>query len=422
MSSQFSTLRRHQATLMAGTTLLLLLALLVMLWRARQSPILSFLNAANSAAAAEAGGVVVKRGAVRKLLLLDGELRAVRSRTIYANVSDDAKIVFLPAEGSVVKAGELLVELDSTTVLNKIKETEERLVAAESEVVRIRAQHEAALRDLEIELSKLWLGFEQGKLKAKVPAEVVPRREYQDNKLALEKAETEYNNQLSKIEQRKQEQAAEQQVKIIEKDKLQVQLDRDRSKLDGMRIKAPTDGMVIYNDHWQERRKLQVGDMVWSGFPIVFLPDLTEMEVLARVNEVDGPKLSVGNQAQIKIDSYPTDVFTGQVKEISETAVKASWMAKAKVFRVAIGLDRTATEMMKPGMSAQVGIIISETKGQLLAPRALVKFADEGAAVIRRESATQQRAIAVTVLAADAVNYAIADNGALKEGDRLLLP
>jgi HlyD family secretion protein len=421
MSSQFSTLRRHQAQLIAGTTLLLLLALLAWFWRAQQSSILSFLNTTRPAAAAEASNLVVKRGEVRKLLLLDGELRAVRSRTVYANTPEESKIVFLPPEGSVVKAGELLVELDSTTVLNKIKDTEDRLVAAESEVVRTRAQHEAVLRDLEIELSKLWLAFEQAKIKAKVPAEVVPRREYQDNQLALEKAETEYKNQLSKIEERKKEQAAEQQVKIIEKDKLQVQLDRDRGKLDGMRIKAPTDGMVIYNDHWQERRKLQVGDMVWSGFPVVFLPDLTEMEVLSRVNEVDGPKLSVGNQAQIKIDSYPDTVFTGQVKEISETAVKASWMAKAKVFRVAIALDRTAAEIMKPGMSAQVGIVISETKNQLLVPRAAVKFTGEGATVTRQENNTQPRPVAVTVLAADAINYAVADNGALKEGDRLLM-
>jgi len=422
MSSQFSTLRRHQAQLMAGMTLLLLLLLLAWFWRARQSSILSFLNATRPAAAAEASNIVVKRGEVRKLLLLDGELRAVRSRTVYANTSEESKIVFLPPEGSVVKAGDLLVELDSTTVLNKIKDTEDRLVAAESEVVRARAQHEAALRDLEIELSKLWLAFEQAKIKAKVPAEVVPRREYQDNQLALEKAETEYKNQLSKIEERKKEQAAELQVKVIEKDKLQVQLDRDRGKLDGMRIKAPTDGMVIYNDHWQERRKLQVGDMVWSGFPVVFLPDLTEMEVLSRVNEVDGPKLSVGNQAQIKIDSYPDTVFTGQVKEISETAVKASWMAKAKVFRVAIALDRTATEIMKPGMSAQVGIVISETKGQLLVPRAAIKFTGEGATVTRQENNAQPRLVAVTVLTADAINYAVADNGALKEGDRLLIP
>ena len=96
MSSQLSPLRRHQAQLMAGTTLLLLLTLFALFWRARQNPILSFLNATTPAAAAEANSLVVKRGDVRKLLLLDGELRAVRSRTVYANIPDEAKIVFLP--------------------------------------------------------------------------------------------------------------------------------------------------------------------------------------------------------------------------------------------------------------------------------------------------------------------------------------
>src|SRR5207253_471792 len=106
---------------------------------------------------------------------------------------------------------------------------------------------------------------------------------------------TEYENQLSKIEQKKKEQAAELQVKTIEKSKLEVQLNQAKGNLSGMNLKAPADGMVIYVDHWNERRKLQVGDVVWGGMPIVRLPDLSEMEVLAQVNEVDGPKLSVGN-------------------------------------------------------------------------------------------------------------------------------
>src|SRR4029434_2859770 len=151
----------------------------------------------------------VKRGSVRKTLLLDGELRAVRSRTIYGASSEEAKIVYMPPEGTVVKAGDLVVALDSTNILTKIKDTDERLVDAENEIVRVRSQHESALRDLEVELSKLWLTYEQAKLKAKVPNEVISRREFQDAQLALEKAKTEYENHLNKIEQKKKEQAAE---------------------------------------------------------------------------------------------------------------------------------------------------------------------------------------------------------------------
>jgi HlyD family secretion protein len=420
-TSNLRELVSRRTALIASVCLLLALLAPIFIHRFNSSSFSSLLASSTGAANnADAAAVEVKRGSVKKILLLDSELRAVRSRTIYGASSEEAKIVYMPPEGTVVKAGELVVDLDSTNTLNKIKDTDERIVAAENEIVRVRSQHESALRDLEVELSKLWLAYEQAKLKAKLPNEVVSRREFQEAQLALDKAKTEYENHLNKTEQKRKEQAAEMQVKIIEKEKLQVQLDRAKSDLDGMRIKAPTDGMLLYHDHWMERRKLQIGDMVWRGFPIAQLPDLTEMEVLAQVNEVDGPRLSVGARANIKLDSYPDKVIAGEIKDISQTAIKASWMAKAKIFRVTISLDQTLMEIMKPGMSAQVSVTISETKPSLLVPRSTVKFDGESAKVSRAEGADAWREIAVTILASDEMNYLVADNGALKEGDRIM--
>src|SRR5215470_5962254 len=389
-SSDLRELASRRAALIAGVFLLLVLIAPIFIYHFNSSSFGYILASSNGAANdANAAAIEVKRGSVKKVLLLDGELRAVRSRTIFGGSSwEDVKIVYMPPEGTVVKAGDLVLELDSTNTLNKIKDTDEKIVAAENEIVRIKSQHESTLRDLEVELSKLWLTYEQSKLKAKIPDEVVSRREFQEAQLALEKAKTEYENQLNKIEQKKKEQAAELQVKIIEKEKLKVQLDRAKTDLGGMRIKAPTDGMVLYNDHWNwnERRKLQIGDLVWGGWPVVRLPDLTEMEVLAQVNEVDGPRLSIGAKAEVKLDSYPDKVITGAIKDISQTAIKASWMAKAKIFRVTISLDKTLMEIMKPGMSAQVSVTIGEAQPNLLVPRSTVKFDGESAKVARIES------------------------------------
>jgi HlyD family secretion protein len=425
MLSPTSNLREfagRRAALIASVCLLLILIAPIFIYHLNSSSFGYILASSNGAANdANAAAIEVKRGSVKKTLLLDGELRAVRSRTIFGGSTwDDVKIVYMPPEGTVVKAGDLVLELDSTNTLNKIKDTDEKIVAAENEIVRVKSQHESALRDLEVELSKLWLAYEQAKLKAKVPNEVVSRREFQEAQLALEKGKTEYENHLNKIEQKKQEQAAELQVKIIEKEKLKVQLDQAKSDLDGMKIKAPTDGMVLYNDHWNERRKLQIGDLVWPGWPVVQLPDLTEMEVLAQVNEVDGPRLSIGSRAEVKLDSYPDKMITGEIKDISQTAIKANRMAKAKIFRVTISLDQTLKEIMKPGMSALVSVTIGETQPNLLVPRATVKFDGERALVTRIESADARREVAVTVLAADGLSYLVAGNGALKEGDRIL--
>jgi HlyD family secretion protein len=421
-TSNLRELASRRAALIVSMCLLLVLIAPIFIYHFNSSSFGYILASSNGAANdANAAAIEVKRGSVKKVLLLDGELRAVRSRTIFGGSSwDEFKIVYMPPEGTVVKAGDLVLELDSTNTLNKIKDTDEKIVAAENEIVRVKSQHESALRDLEVELSKLWLAYEQAKLKAKVPNEVVSRREFQEAQLALEKGKTEYENHLNKIEQKKQEQAAELQVKIIEKEKLKVQLDQAKSDLDQMKIKAPTDGMVLYTDHWNERRKLQVGDVVWPGWPVEQLPDLTEMEVLAQVNEVDGPRLSTGARAEVKLDSYPDKVITGEIKDISQTAIKANRMAKAKIFRVTISLDQTLMEIMKPGMSALVSVTIGESQPNLLVPRAAVKFDGESAKVTRIESADARREVAVTVLAADGLNYLVADNGALKDSDRIL--
>jgi HlyD family secretion protein len=362
----------------------------------------------------------VRRGGIKKRLLLDGELRAVSSRTIFSSTSEEAKITYLPPEGTLVKAGERVVELDNSSILSKITDIDERIIAAENDIDKTRSQHESALRDMEVVLSNLWLTYEQSKLDVNVPATVIPRRKYQENQLAFDKGKTEYENQLAKMEQKKKEQAAELQVKVIEKDKLGVRLNQIKANLASMTLTAPADGMAIYGDHWMERRKIQVGDMVWGGFPLVRLPDLKEMEVLAQVNEVDGPRLSIGQKAQVRLDSYPDIEITGSVKNIAQTAIKASWMAKAKVFLVVISLDKTVTEIMKPGMSAQVTLAITEQPARLLVPRSAVQFEGGSAQVMRLEAEKARRAIAVTVLSADPFYYAVADDGALKEGDRIL--
>src|SRR5262245_39482122 len=197
-SSNLRELASRRTALIASVCLLLVLIAPIFIYHFNSSSfgyILASSNGeANNAGAAQ---VAVKRGAVKKILLLDGELRAVRSRTIFGGSTwDDVKIVYMPPEGTVVKAGDLVLELDSTNTLNKIKDSNEKIVAAENEIVRVRSQHESALRDLEVELSKLWLAYEQAKLKAKVPNEVISRREFQDAQLLLEKGKAEYENHL----------------------------------------------------------------------------------------------------------------------------------------------------------------------------------------------------------------------------------
>src|SRR5262245_33757214 len=170
----------------------------------------------------ESRTVEVRRGSITKKLIVSGELRAVRSHTIFAQTSDETKITYLPPEGTIVKAGDRLVELDSTTVLAKIKDTDEKIVAAENEMTKTQSTGESALRDMAIKLSQLWLPYEKAKVDARVPPGIEDRRSYQQKQLDLARTKAEYEAQLKKMEDKKKEQAAELEVKTIEKQKLKI--------------------------------------------------------------------------------------------------------------------------------------------------------------------------------------------------------
>src|SRR5262245_18626413 len=147
-SSSLRELASRRAALIVSACLLLILIAPNFIYRFNSSSF-GYILASSTGAAndVEAPTIEVKRGSVKKILLLDGELRAVRLRTIFGGSSwEDVKIVYMPPEGTVVKAGDLALELDSTTTLNKIKDTDEKIVAAENEIVKTQSQHESALR------------------------------------------------------------------------------------------------------------------------------------------------------------------------------------------------------------------------------------------------------------------------------------
>jgi hypothetical protein len=63
---------------------------------------------------------------------------------------------------------------------------------------------------------------------------------------------------------------------------------------------------------------------------------------------------------------------------------------------------------------------MAESDPGLLVPRAAIKFEGDSATVLRVEGEKVRRPVAVTILSSDPYNYAVACNGALKEGDRIL--
>ena len=341
----------------------------------------------------------VKRGDFRVTVTTSGELRAPKfvQVTLPQNAMTaqvfQLKIATLVPEGTIVKAGEVVAEIDRSPLATKQTEVSLTLQKAE-------AQHEQAMLDSTLNLGKareemktMELTLEEKKIakeQAVFEAPSVKRQaelDFEKAQRAMAQAKVDYKT--------KTEQA---QAKMRE-----VGADRDRQRnllkniMDvraGMTITAPAPGMVIYVKEWSGKKKT-VGSSVNPWEPAVAtLPDLSIMESLTYVNEIDVRKLRVGQVVKVSLDADPSKQLEGKVKQVANVGEQRP-NADAKVFEVVVNIEKPDTSL-RPGMTTGNEVETQALKDVLFIPLdALVVengipvvFKQDGGRVIKQEVAT----------------------------------
>jgi multidrug resistance efflux pump len=136
-----------------------------------------------------------------------------------------------------------------------------------------------------------------------------------------------------------------------------------------MALKAPRDGILVIADHPWQGRKLQIGDSVWVGLPVVSLPDLTLMEVQAKLSDVDDGRIAPQLPVVCTLDAYPDLTFSGRIAEITPVAQEEVGRSLRRAYNVRITLDAGDPQRMRPGMSVKVEVRERAQDDVLLAPR-----------------------------------------------------
>jgi multidrug efflux pump subunit AcrA (membrane-fusion protein) len=107
------------------------------------------------------------------------------------------------------------------------------------------------------------------------------------------------------------------------------------------------------------------------------IPDLSRMQIEALHFDVDDGKIARGMKARAALDTYPDEVYSGEVVEISPVAKEEGRQGVRRVFNVTVALDRSDPERMRPGMSVRVEIFTPTRDDALVIPRAALDFASE---------------------------------------------
>jgi HlyD family secretion protein len=153
-----------------------------------------------------------------------------------------------------------------------------------------------------------------------------------------------------------------------------VRKDRLEAQLKYCIVTAPQSGMVVYANNMSRRSstpqaQIEEGSMVREGQDLIRLPDLTQMQVKVTVHETKVNLLKPGMRARIVIQDKELEGF---VVSVANQPEPGSWMSSSiKEYATTVAIDG-ATEGLKPGMTAEVEILISDLQNVLLVPVAAV--------------------------------------------------
>jgi multidrug resistance efflux pump len=332
---------------------------------------------AGSAADRRAGTeLVVTRGDVRDRLLLTGELDAVSADVLEVPRTSEwlIQLRWLEADGTPVKAGQKVADFDNAAFVADLSEKKLAAVQATDDLEKERDQDGITSADKAFDMEKARSELESARLTAAVDKDSLPARVWQENQLDLERKTTAFAKAKDDFEAQVKGAALDVQVKQIALDKSLREIQAAEEAVAKLELRAPRDGIVVISNNPREGRKLEVGDTIWVGLPVVRLPDLTTMRVKAALSDVDDGRLAVGMKATCILDAHAESPIEGTVSEISPVAREPSPKSQRRSFQVTIEFTEPNHDQLLPGLSVKAEILGREAKGVLLAPRVALDF------------------------------------------------
>jgi hypothetical protein len=329
-------------------------------------------------AAAGAEELVVARGDLAQRLLLTGELHAARAHDLVVPRAPTwrLQIRWLAEDGAEVRAGDPVVEFDSTEFTSNLEQSRLTLAENGSDVERTRARGEVAEAEKLFAREQKRAELAKAESRAAVPPDLLSPREHQDRQLALERARVEVDKAEQDLAATLDGNRSELEMKAIELARLRRGIEVAERALAELTLRAPVDGLIIVEgNRWEGGRKLQEGDNVFVGMPVARMPDLSSMEVKAMLSDVDDGRVLPGMGAVCTLDAYPETAYQCEVRAVAPVAREADRSALLRYFEVGLRLDAIDSERMRPGMSVQVEVASEAATGVLLAPRRALDLA-----------------------------------------------
>src|SRR5262249_12730404 len=157
--------------------------------------------------------------------------------------------------------------------------------------------------------------------------ELLSTIDQQKNKLNLEESKRRLQQLEVDIKSRQEQALAELAVLREKKNKGNLEMSRERSRLLQVKLLSPISGLVAVRQNrtsfmfpGMQVPDIREGDQIQPGIPVADILDLSEMEIIAKVGELDRANLSEGQEAEMTLDALPEKKLKATIKTLSGTA------------------------------------------------------------------------------------------------------
>ncbi|MDX2247879.1 MAG: HlyD family efflux transporter periplasmic adaptor subunit [Bacteroidia bacterium] len=308
-----------------------------------------------------------------------GELQAKNSIQIYGPQGGrqagiyQMKISRIIPEGTLVKKGDFIADLDKSEVVGKIAERELSLQKAQSQYTQAVLDTALTLSEARDNIANLKYTMQEKQYEIQQAIYEAPATQ-KKLELDYEKAERTYEQAIANYQKRIAQSVAK--VKEVESDlhKEQKFYNDLITLLQEFTVMAPENGMLIYQREWNGKKRV-AGSMISPWDPVVAtLPDLTEMESITYINEIDIQKIKKGQAVKIGLDAVPDKYLNGVINEVANIGEQQP-NSDSKVFEVKITVSDSDTTL-RPAMTTSNDILVDSRESTLYLPLECLHAAD----------------------------------------------
>lgn len=261
------------------------------------------------------------RGDVTQTVSANGTLNPVTLVSVGTQVSGTVKKLHVDFNHQV-KAGQVLAELDDAIYSAQVRQSDASMASAQASLQLARAN--------------------ETRMKSLFKEEYVSRQEL---------------DQAVQVRE-----AAEAQARLA-----RAQNDRDRANLGYSVIRSPVSGVVV-------DRSIDVGQTVAASFqtPTLFkiAQDLTQMQIYTTFAEADIGAIRVDQPVRFNVDAFPNRSFSGKVKQVR---LNPTTQQNVVTYNVVVAVENPE-QVLLPGMTAYVSIVVAQKKAVLLVPNTALRF------------------------------------------------